>query len=322
MVRHNSTNQISAGEPQAQVRATMSTKVTILIVGMSCFVTGMLMERYRAGSATAQPTVDNHTEHQNIATSDQETSTNTVAPSSQSDHVKNEERTPDQQHPTIFIEQAEYHFGEVLMGEWIRHDWIIENRGSAPLVIHDTKRSDLSIAFNGVQLKKEKIEPGEQYKVHIAIPLSNRNGPFEESITLFTNDPQNAEISMRLLGDVVSLVKKSPKIIDAGDVPDGQNTVVVEAEVETLRDLEFDIVGYRSSDDNIEVEVETIEKGRKFRAKITIHAPEKRGKFQGWTHLRTSRNDQYAIIPFAVRANFIDAAQQLYKPLNNSNLVK
>lgn len=83
------------------------------------------------------------------------------------------------------------------------------NKGAAPLIIQDAKGS---CGCTVPSFPKEPIMPGQSNVIKVKYD-TNRVGPFTKYVTLTTNDPSNAEVRLKIFGDV----KDQPAAVPSGD---------------------------------------------------------------------------------------------------------
>ena len=91
--------------------------------------------------------------------------------------------------PKAVVLENSVHFGRVVRGTLVQHEFVVENRGSAPLVItRVTMTAPLTVQ------RLPRIEPGQRDSIPIKLDTSAVSGPFEGELVLSCNDPVTPEI--------------------------------------------------------------------------------------------------------------------------------
>ncbi len=96
--------------------------------------------------------------------------------------------------------------GTVIRGAKIEHTFAIKNEGTQPLELSDVDAS----CGCAVARFDRTIAPGERGRVHAVIDTRSFRGPIAKSVTVYTNDKNNAEIRLVVKADVRPLVEAKP----------------------------------------------------------------------------------------------------------------
>jgi len=91
-------------------------------------------------------------------------------------------------------------------GDKVAHDFVIRNDGDAPLQITDVRAS---CGCTVVDYDKT-IEPGKTGRVHAEVDTTTFNGPIAKSVTVFTNDPEHAQIELTLRAEIQPYIQARP----------------------------------------------------------------------------------------------------------------
>jgi hypothetical protein len=127
--------------------------------------------------------------------------------------------------PQILVEQPVFDFGAITNGSEILHDFVIRNAGDADLEINRVI-SSCSVCLKA-KLEKYKIPPGGASLLHTCLDLRSFSGPISRSITIESNDPNNAWLILGLAGVVTPSYQMTPLEIDL-DLSQGQKKAVAE----------------------------------------------------------------------------------------------
>lgn len=109
--------------------------------------------------------------------------------------------------PSVELVEKEYKFGEMGLGESLSHDFVIKNKGEAPLVLEQGRTSCKCTLSN---VKDNQIAPGGEAKVTLTWEPKAVDKMFRQTATILTNDPQNKSFELVVSGEVVETVTISP----------------------------------------------------------------------------------------------------------------
>jgi len=108
------------------------------------------------------------------------------------------------QSPQISLESYEFEFGDVVNGNIVSKDIIVENIGGSPLIIEDVSTS---CGCTTGTVEPKTISPGETGVLHIEFD-SGAHGPELEGmlmrqVFLETNDPNSPQVRVDFTANVV-----------------------------------------------------------------------------------------------------------------------
>jgi rhodanese-related sulfurtransferase len=101
--------------------------------------------------------------------------------------------------PKIAVDNAVYDFGTVLEGVFVTHKFILSNVGDEPLTITNVR---VACGCTATALSKTNLEPGESVELEASLDTLRYNGRISKSISVESNDPENARLTLRLTGVV------------------------------------------------------------------------------------------------------------------------
>lgn len=127
--------------------------------------------------------------------------------------------------PHITIDQPVVYFGSVTNAVRLTHDFVIRNEGDAELEISRVV-SGCDACLRAV-LEKPRILPGEETILHSQLDLRLLSGNLSRSITIDSNDPDRARVTVILEGTVVPLYRITPTEINLSGFP-SQRTETLE----------------------------------------------------------------------------------------------
>lgn len=145
--------------------------------------------------------------------------------------------------PKAVIDQATHQFGFLDPTDRCEHVFTIRNEGAAPL---ELTRGTTSCKCTMSDIPTAPIPPGGEVGVRVASKIEQKEGEFSHSATVFTNDPQNSTIALRIQGEVRRYVGAHPSRIVMAGMERGQSRTV-ELTVYSQVWNEFEIRDIRAS---------------------------------------------------------------------------
>lgn len=123
-------------------------------------------------------------------------------------------------YPKAVADSTEFDFGTMVLGDTASHTFIIRNEGEAPLEL--TKGQATCQCVVG-DLADGKIPPGGQVDVKLSWTPKARMPEFRQMAPLHTNDPENREIQLQIMGKVDILFDlMPPEAWNFPDIPEDQ----------------------------------------------------------------------------------------------------
>lgn len=101
--------------------------------------------------------------------------------------------------PEAFAPERTYDFGVLEPDKPCKHEFVITNRGKAPLVL-DQGRTSCQCTVS--KLAQHELAPGESVSVTVASKLDGVEGPFAHRATILTNDPNTPRIELQIEGKI------------------------------------------------------------------------------------------------------------------------
>jgi hypothetical protein len=135
------------------------------------------------------------------------------------------------------------------LGETGQHDFVIRNTGAAPLKL---AKGPTQCKCTLTGLKEQDLAPGGEAKIHLEWTPKSL-GPFNQSATIWTNDPEHAEISLSVEGEMMSEIVTEPEnnwVL--GTIQTGQENQFTGAIYSAIYN-EFEITGIETSTDRLTV---------------------------------------------------------------------
>jgi hypothetical protein len=115
--------------------------------------------------------------------------------------------TPDQPRPKLVLNEREYNFGILDDGVTQRHPFVFRNEGQGVLTL---TAGSTTCGCTVLDLRQTEVPPGGSTEVVIEWNTKNRSGPYRQTATVHTNDPDHPEVMLTISGEVRSALKVSP----------------------------------------------------------------------------------------------------------------
>jgi hypothetical protein len=111
--------------------------------------------------------------------------------------------------PVVDLDRETAEFGHVVAGAPVKADFTIYNRGKGPLrLFHGPGDSTCRCVVGTVS--RDPIPPGGQVTIHLEVKSESEMGPFRQTATIHTNDPQRPRVVLTLLGEFAPPLSASP----------------------------------------------------------------------------------------------------------------
>ncbi len=138
-----------------------------------------------------------------LAASDLQLSVNEEIENVDKPEAPNAERTG--KRSSIVFEELRYDFGEILHGDRVQHDFVFTNQGEKDLEIKNVR---VSCGCTKPSYPFLAIPPGGEGKIGVTYNSVGKKGYQRPTIRVFTNDPDQPEVLLRLTGRVKVIPKE------------------------------------------------------------------------------------------------------------------
>ncbi|MDH3246423.1 MAG: DUF1573 domain-containing protein [Saprospiraceae bacterium] len=138
-----------------------------------------------------------------LAASDLQLSVNEEIEKVDKPEVPNAEKTG--KRSSIVFEELRYDFGEILHGDRVQHDFVFTNQGEKDLEIKNVR---VSCGCTKPSYPFLAIPPGGEGKIGVTYNSVGKKGYQRPTIRVFTNDPDQPEVVLRLTGRVKVIPKE------------------------------------------------------------------------------------------------------------------
>lgn len=110
--------------------------------------------------------------------------------------------------PKIVFDTLEHDFGTIKDGDVVNYDFKFKNNGKDVLVIYEVKSS---CGCTATTIGNEKLNSGESSVIKVQFNSKDKSGMNEKTITVFSNDPNNAQVFLTIKAMVVITSKSLQK---------------------------------------------------------------------------------------------------------------
>jgi Protein of unknown function (DUF1573) len=113
------------------------------------------------------------------------------------------------------VAEKKHDFGRVTQGQVVSHEFILENTGTADIVI---QRVAPSCGCTAAAPSSNTIRPAEKVTLKVDFDTSGFSGEKTKSVDVFTNDRDMPQLALVLRGTIMPRVEISPERLDFGDL--------------------------------------------------------------------------------------------------------
>lgn len=111
----------------------------------------------------------------------------------------------------MVIEPSEADMGEVLQGQVLEHTFLLENTGSADLVVNGLEPG---CHCTSARVANGTVKPGQKGAALVTVRTDRALGPFGAQVTVSTNDPNHSVVTLRMKALVKAEFSLSDQILD------------------------------------------------------------------------------------------------------------
>jgi hypothetical protein len=123
--------------------------------------------------------------------------------------------------PIVAIDETDFSFGSMEQGKSMKHDFVIFNRGTAPLKL---EKGDTTCKCTLSELDNNVIQPGKSATVTLEWRAESGPGPFRQSASIHTDDPLRPELNLVVNGEITQGVTLTPSELVFTALPSNEPT--------------------------------------------------------------------------------------------------
>ncbi len=153
-------------------------------------------------------------------------------------------------HPIAVLEEEFFNFGEMALEETGTHAFVIKNEGEVEL---ELAKGPVQCKCTISGLKQDTIPPGGEAAIELEYTPKSL-GEFAQGAIIWTNDPQNPEIRIRVEGRMVQAIIISPQNAwNLGPIPKGKPVELL-GDISSIVETSFDITSIETSSAAVKME--------------------------------------------------------------------
>lgn len=169
--------------------------------------------------------------------------------------------------PKATLDRVEFDFGRVEVGEEGKHDFVIKNDGEAPLKV---KKGPTTCQCTVSEVKEGEIAPGASVTVTLTWKPTAPTDMFDKGATIFTNDPENDKIQLKIVGMVTRrLVVLPENNWPLPDLKESEPTTFV-GKIGSTLDQDFGVVGFECENPFVTAEAIKLEGDKLAEARVML----------------------------------------------------
>jgi hypothetical protein len=107
----------------------------------------------------------------------------------------------------VVVDQADFDFGTMDNDATNSHEFVFNNAGDDTLIL---TKGDTTCRCTLINLVETDIPPGKSAKVALQWTSKNMAGPYRQSATIVTNDPDRPRVTLTITGRVTSPIRVAP----------------------------------------------------------------------------------------------------------------
>lgn len=173
--------------------------------------------------------------------------------------------------PKAVVEARVFEFGSVSQGTKVEHEFKIQNRGDAELVI---QRIVPSCGCTASSSNSDRVPPGGEAGIKVAFDTSGFSGEKLKTVRVYTNDMEENSLVLTMRGSIEPEILVEPRRVYFGDVTRGATGKVEKLLVKVREGSKSSITGVRSFSKYLTVkEVTSSPRERELHIELDPNAP-------------------------------------------------
>lgn len=196
--------------------------------------------------------------------------------------------------PKIVVDQSTFDFGKIEGKSSVEHTFTLRNEGEGTLEIEKAKPSCGCTVAN---LSSKILAPGEEATLTAKLNLKGRTGTQRKTITVESNDLKTPRKVLTLSGKVIAEFEFNPRHVFFNQIADNEE---VERVVTVTSRKGVEIVGVTTKVSHIDVALETVEKGKEYKANVKTVPPLPKGQKRGSIQLLSDNPQKPVVVTIPV----------------------
>jgi len=194
-------------------------------------------------------------------------------------------------YPRAVLRESLHRFAGMQIGATGSHSFAVRNDGDAPLLLQAGK---VTCKCTFPTVSADPVLPGESVEILLTWQPESAEAQFHQSAEIWTNDPENEQLTLQIAGSVAWLIYPLPSAVWQLRRVSEDSPVRFDGSIISTGLDEFQVIDYKCSVDAAEVEIEPIsptelaersaKTGAKIKSgyniKVAIAGPVPIGRFQ------------------------------------------
>jgi Protein of unknown function (DUF1573) len=192
--------------------------------------------------------------------------------------------------PRVVVSETRFHFGRILAGEMLEHEFVLKNVGTAPVKIG---RVDLTSPLVVTRMPVW-VAPSTEAKITVTLDTTGLRGRFRGEVEIILGDADEPEANLAVEGEIVPRVEVSPA-----------PAFFLAARRGEVRQASLDIINHETtplaieaiahSQDRFTTTLETVEEGQRYRLTLRLKPDGPGGRHSETIVVHTSSLSEPAI---------------------------
>lgn len=218
--------------------------------------------------------------------------------------------------PKLIIEESEHNFGSMEVGQTLEHEFVIRNEGEGVLKL---KKDRSTCKCTMAEFEEVDVEPGDSYKVKLSWIAKALDPAFSQAAYIKTNDPDNKEIELRVVGRVDETFDVSPTGVWALGSMDREGETKFSGTISSRVLEDFEVTGHKVDNEFVEVNYEKMsdeelaETGAKIGYKIngSVKPGSPLGRFHEYVevNVKIDGEEEEKVAPFEIEGYYAGPMQ-------------
>ena len=170
------------------------------------------------------------------------------------------EIAPEGPYPKAVVSEYVHNFNVMVVGATKSHTFVITNEGEAPLELF---QGQTTCKCTMSEMAQDKIPPGESAEIELSWTPKGPQEQFSQSAAIWTNDPDNQEITLEITGMVDARINLSPEAPWDLGILSLNKPFKLDGYLYTRISEDFEITGHEVKNPDIKVSWEPMTENKK-----------------------------------------------------------
>jgi len=216
--------------------------------------------------------------------------------------------------PKVVVEEEQYDFGSMEVGQTLDHEFVVRNDGEGVLKM---KKDRSTCKCTMAEFEEVEVAPGDSYKIKLSWIAKALDPSFSQAAYIKTNDPEKKEIELRVVGRVDETFDIAPSGVWALGAMNREDATEFTGTISSRILDNFEVTGYKAGSEFVEVDyqkmtAEQLEEngakvGYEIQGKVKPGAP--LGRFNDKVEMTVDVGDEEKVAVFEVEGYYAGPMQ-------------